>query len=97
MCDEYDKRTVRLDVDSGGYLSGLIPFAEKGEFSAAQDKQGNVYVADGDIYVFDKNGKQTGRIRTPERPTTITFGGKDKNTLFITGRSALYSTGIYNK
>lgn len=89
-CDEYDKRTVRLDVDSGGYLSNLTYFAEKGEFISVADKDGNVYVADGDVYVYDKDGKQTGLIRIPERPSSIAFGEKDKNTLFITGRSALY-------
>lgn len=95
--DEYDKRTVRLDVDSKGYLSNLVPFAEKGEFSSVSDKHGNVYVADGDVYIFDKNGKQTEMIRIPERPSTIAFGGKDKNTLFVTGRSALYSVDVSNE
>jgi hypothetical protein len=97
VSDEYDKKTVRMDVDSQGYLSNLVPFAEKGEFSSVPDKHGNVYVADGDIYIFDKNGKQTGRLRIPERPSTIALGGKDKNTLFIAGRAALYSVDIINE
>lgn len=90
-CDEYDKRTVRMDVDAMGYLSNLVYFAEKGEFSAVPDAQGNVYVADGDIYIFNSAGKQTGFIHMPERPSTIVFGGKDHKTLFVTGRNALYS------
>jgi hypothetical protein len=97
LADEYDKRTVRLDVDSKGYLSNLVPFAEKGEFSSVPDKNGKVYIADGNVYVFDKNGEQTGMIRIPERPCTIAFGGKDRNTLFVTGRSALYSVDINNE
>jgi hypothetical protein len=92
--DEYDKRTVKLDVDSNGYLSNLTYFAEKGEFSSITDKSGNVYVADGDVYIFNKEGKQTGVIQIPERPSTLAFGEKDKMTLFITGRSALYSVSI---
>lgn len=90
-CDEYDKRTVRMDVDAMGYLSNLVYFAEKGEFSAVPDAQGNVYIADGDIYVFNSGGKQTGYLHMPERPSTIVFGGKDHKTLFVTGRNALYS------
>ena len=90
ICDEYDKRTVRLDVDSTGYLLNLTGFAEKGEFSSVADKSGNVYIADGDVYVYDRNGNQTGMIRIPERPSGLAFGGKDKNTLFVTGRSTLY-------
>jgi sugar lactone lactonase YvrE len=88
--DEYDKRTVKLKVDSKGYLSDLQYFAEKGEFSSVPDNQGNVYVADGEIYTFDKNGKQKGLIHVPERPSSIVFGGKDGTSLFITGRTGLY-------
>ncbi len=95
-CDEYDKRTVRLDVDPGGYLSNLTYFAEKGEFSVVTDKEGNVYIADGEIYIYDKFGREKGMIKVPERPSTMAFGGRDNNTLFISGRSALYSVEISN-
>ncbi len=95
--DEYDKRTVKTDVDRQGYLSNLTYFADKGEFNSIPDINGNVYVADGEVYVFDKNGKETGMIRIPERPSTLAFGGKDKMTLFVTGRSALYSVNVNQK
>ena len=93
--DEYDKRTVKMQVSAGGYLSGLTYFGERGEFASAVDSAGNVYIADGQVYIYDKAGKQTGRIKVPERPTGITFGGKDHKTLFITGHHSLYSI-IYN-
>jgi len=92
--DEYDKRTVRFNVDTKGYISDLHYFAEKGEFSSIPDNQGNVYIADGEIYVFSKEGKQSGLIHVPERPSTIAFGGQDGKSLFITGRSALYRSEI---
>jgi sugar lactone lactonase YvrE len=92
--DEYDKRTVKFDVDSKGYLSNLRYFTEKGEFSSVPDNQGNVYVADGEIYIYTRDGIQTGMIKVPERPSGIVFGGKDGRTLFITGRSGLYRTTI---
>jgi hypothetical protein len=88
--DEYEKRTVKLQVDANGYLSDLSYFEERGEFASAVDDQGNVYIADGDIYVYDVSGKQKGRIKTPERPTGIAFGGKDHQSLFITGHHSLY-------
>ena len=94
VSDEYDKRTVKLAVDTKGYVSDLHYFAEKGEFSSVLYKNGNVYIADGEVYVFDKEGKQTAIIHVPERPSSIAFGGKDGKTLFITGRSALYRTEI---
>ncbi len=91
VSNEYDKRTVKLDVDQQGYVSNLRTFAEKGEFSSVPGCKDDVYIADGDIYVFDNEGKPKGIIHIPERPNTIAFGGKDKKTLFVTGREALYS------
>lgn len=48
----------------------------------------------GEIYVFDKDGKKKGMIRVPERPSTLQFGGKDGNTLFVTGRSKFFGVRI---
>ncbi len=96
-CDEYDKRTVRMDVDDQGYLANLVYFAEKGEFSAVADRQFNVYIADGDIYKYDKTGTQTGLIHIPERPSTIVFGGVNHQALFVTGRTAIYMINAVNK
>ena len=97
ISNEYDKRTVVLDVDKDGFLSGLSGFAEKGEFSSVQDSNEDVYIADGDVYLFDKYGIRVGMIHIPERPNTIAFGGKDKKTLFVTGRQALYSISVLQK
>ena len=92
--DDYDRRMVRMDVAADGTLSNLKYFVEWGEFGSVVDKEGNLYVADGQIYVFDKDGKNTRIIDVPERPLTITFGGQDGNTLFITGRTKLFSVRI---
>jgi sugar lactone lactonase YvrE len=92
--DEYDKRTVKMDVDREGKLSNLQYFIEQGEFGSAVDGKGNIYVADGQIYVYDKDGIKKGMIEIPERPAAIQFGGKDGKTLFIAARSALYSVRV---
>ncbi len=92
--DEYDRRLVRMDVDNEGKLSDLEYFIEQGEFGSAVDKEGNIYITDGHVYVFDKNGKKTGKIEVPERPSAIQFGGKNGDMLFITARSSLYGLVI---
>jgi hypothetical protein len=92
--DEYDKRTVKMDVDSEGKLSNLKYFIEQGEFCSALSGKGNIYIADGQIYVYDKDGIKKGMIEIPERPAAIQFGGKDGKTLFIASRSALYSIRV---
>ena len=51
---------VKMDVANDGTLSNLSYFVEQGEFGSAVDKEGNLYVADGEIYVFDKDGKKKG-------------------------------------
>jgi sugar lactone lactonase YvrE len=87
--DEYDKRTVKTHVDADGYLSDLTYFVQRGEFASTVDKQGNVYIADGQIYVYDPAGNPIATLKTPERPTGI-ISGTDPAILFVTGHNALY-------
>jgi len=84
---------VQLSVSKEGYLSDLKYFAERGEFDSAVDTKGNVYIADGQVYEYDNNGKQIGVIKVPERPTSIVFS-KDGKTLYVTGHNALYAVAI---
>ena len=79
-------------VGPGGALTDLKPFANRGGESVAVDAQGRVYVANGQVFVYDANGKETGRIDVPERPLQILFGGADRRTLFILTHHALYAT-----
>ena len=92
--NEYDRRMVRLDVAQNGTVSNLQYFVEQGEFGSAVDGEGNLYIGDGDIYVFNAQGMKLNKIKTPERPSTLTFGGRDGQTLFFTGRSGLYSVRV---
>lgn len=93
--DEYNHRLVRMDVNPDGTLENLTHFLNHGEFGSAIDGQGNVYVAEGHIYVFDKQGNIVKEIRVPERPTSIVVAGKDGNTLFLAARSSLYRYTIH--
>ncbi|MEC3947497.1 glycosyl hydrolase family 28-related protein [Sphingobium sp. HWE2-09] len=78
-------------VGAGGTLTNLKPFANRGGESVAVDGQGRVYVANGQIFVYGADGRETGRIDVPERPLQILFGGPDKRTLFILTHHALYA------
>ncbi len=94
--DEYNHLLARMDVKADGTLENLTHFVNVGEFGSTVDGRGNVYVADGYIYVFDKQGKQIDLIRVPERPTSLVVGGKDSNTLYIAARSSLYRYTIHH-
>jgi hypothetical protein len=92
--DEISKRTVKMEVDTNGKLSGLKEILPRGETATAVDKDGNLYVADGQIFIYDKNMNEIDRINLPERPISMIFGGKDGNTLFITTLISLYGVKI---
>jgi hypothetical protein len=78
-------------VGPGGTLTGLKPFANRGGESVAVDGQGRVYVANGQVFVYERDGTPIGRIDVPERPLQILFGGPDRGTLFILTHHTLYA------
>jgi hypothetical protein len=92
--NELPKRFYSLDVSVKGQLSNLKEIHSRGEYGCAVDKEGNLYIADGQIFVYDKTGKEINRINVEERPISIVFGGKDGNTLFITTLNSLYSVRV---
>jgi sugar lactone lactonase YvrE len=86
-----EDRTYRATVKADGALGGLTPFAERGGESVTVDSAGNVYVANGQIFVYDSAGTMIGQIDVPERPIGLLFGGPDRRTLFILGHRTLYA------
>lgn len=89
--DEYHQRVIRSEVDEQGFLQDSHLFANGGDRSVVTDQAGNVYVANGDISIFDSTGKPIGTIEVPERPTSLLIAG-DK--LYITAVSSLYQVRI---
>ncbi|MFP5248550.1 MAG: SMP-30/gluconolactonase/LRE family protein, partial [Acidobacteriota bacterium] len=94
VSSESEDRTYRATVDADGTLSNLEPFAERGGESVAVGPGGNVFVANGQIFVFNAAGKCTGQIDVPERPIDLVFGGADRSTLFILSQHALFAARI---
>ena len=87
---ENNKTTVRLDVNADGTLTNLTEVYPHGQYSNVTDKAGNLYIADGNIFVYDPSGKQIQCIRLEERPISLAIGGKDFNILFVTTTKSLY-------
>ncbi len=85
-----ENRTYRATVQADGSLADLQAFAERGGESVAVDSEGRVYIATGQVFVYDQGGSLVGRIDVPERPIQLLFGGSDRRTLFILGHHALY-------
>ena len=91
VTNEAEQRTYTGTVNPDGTLSGLRLFAEQGGESLAQDSAGNVYLAAGQIFVYNSAGKPIDTIVVPERPIQVVFGGKDRRTLFIVTQRSLYA------
>src|SRR5271154_1224959 len=91
VSDESEEKTYSGSVGVDGTIGNLKLFAEQGGEGLTWDEQGNVYIATGQIFVYDPAGKLVDTIEVPERPSQLLFGGSDGKTLFILARSSLYS------
>lgn len=91
VTDEEEQKTYSASVAEDGTLTNLKLFVDRGGESVAQDAEGNVYLAAGQVYVYDPSGTLIETIDVPERPSQLLFAGADRKTLFILARSSLYS------
>ncbi len=91
VCNESEQKTYAFSVGPDGTLSEPKLFAERGGAGVVSDEAGNVYIAAGNIFVYDSSGRLLRTIDVPERPSGLIFGGKDRRTLFIAARSSLYA------
>ena len=87
---EEDDATYRITL-TGLKGLGVTPFVSRGGSSVVTDVDGNVYLAEGQLCVYNSAGKQIGMVELPERPGSLAFGGSDHRTLYIGARASLYS------
>jgi len=92
VADIGDKKTYAYDIQPDGRLAGRRLFCAEGSDGMTIDNDGNVYLTGKGVLVFDKSGKQIAHIDVPGGWTAnVCFGGKDRQTLFITATKCLYS------
>ena len=87
-------KTYSARVDEAGNLNDFKLFAQRGGEAVATDPDGNVYIAEGQIFVYSPGGKLREVISVLERPLGLVFGGKDRRTLYIPSGSSLYALRI---
>jgi hypothetical protein len=97
VSDENGEKTYTATVEPDGTLSGLKLFTERGGESVTVDEKGNVYIAAGQVFVYNPSGHLIDTICVPERPSQLLFGGRDGRTLFVLARSSLYAVQTINK
>jgi sugar lactone lactonase YvrE len=94
MTDAEQEKTYVGEVGPDGTASHLELFVEQGGDGLAVDQEGNVYIAAGQVFVYNRSGQLIDTIKIPERPQQLLFGGSDRKTLFILARSSLYSVQL---
>ncbi len=97
VSDESGEKTYVGTVEDDGTISNLKLFAEQGGESLTVDEKGNVYIAAGQVFVYNPSGELIDTIDVPERPSQLLFGGSDGHTLFILARTSLYGIQIKYK
>jgi sugar lactone lactonase YvrE len=90
IISEDDERTYSAKLENNGTLVSSV-FAERGGTSVVTDGEGNTYIASGQVYVYNREGKQIGTLEVPERRSSLAFGGPGHRTLFSGARSSLYA------
>lgn len=99
VADIKAKKTYAYAIQPDGSLAGKRLFCEMGSDGMTLDEQGNVYLTGKGVFVFDRSGKQIEHIAIDSEPWTanVCFGGKDRQTLFITACKGLYAIRLQVK
>lgn len=86
------KKTYVYDISRDGTLSNKRLFCEMGSDGMTIDEEGNVYVTGKGVSVFNPAGEKIRQIDVAKNWTAnVTFGGKDRKTLFITASDSVYT------
>jgi gluconolactonase len=84
--------TYVYDRAADGKLSNRRAFAPMGSDGMTLDEAGNLYLTGDGVTVFDAAGRQIAHIPVDEDWTAnVTFGGQDRNILFITAMDSVYT------
>jgi gluconolactonase len=91
VADHGGKKTFAYTINMDATLSNKKLFASEGSDGMTIDNEGNVYLTTDVVAVYNSSGEKIETIAVPERPSNVCFGGRDKQTLFVTARTSLYS------
>lgn len=94
---DYPSSVRCYEVTPDGKLGKKLFQIDEGSDGMTVDEKGNLYTTHGsNVNIFDADLKELQRIKIPEGPANVCFGGDDFKTLFITARTSLYSIRTVN-
>jgi gluconolactonase len=91
VADQGDGKTFVYTIQADNTLTNKKLFCSQGSDGMTLDEQGNVYLTGQAVDIYKPDGTKLESIAVPETPANVCFGGADKQTLFITARTSLYS------
>jgi len=92
VADIRGNKTYKYGIAADGTLKDKTLFIPKGSDGMTIDNLGNIYITGRGITVFNPEGQQIEFIFIPgDRTTNLTFGGKERNILFITATRSVYT------
>jgi gluconolactonase len=85
-------QTFRYDIHPDGSLSNKTLFIASGSDGMTLDAAGNVYLTtQNQVRIYDPAGTHLTDIPSGENPTNVEFAGPDRQVLFITARTTVYT------
>lgn len=92
VADRGSDKTFVYRIEDDGSLSDRRTFCEQSSDGLTMDERGNLYltVTEG-IAIYSPEGKKLETIAIPEPPTNMTFGGPQRNVLFVTARKSFHA------
>jgi gluconolactonase len=85
-------KTYKYSINKNGTLSGRKLVIEQGSDGMTLDERGNIYLTGKGVTIYDPSGEKIGHIAINEPWTSnLCFAGKNKDVLFITASTAIYT------
>lgn len=95
VADMGKRTTYAYTIAADGSLADKRPFCAQASDGVTLDAEGNLYLTGRGVTVFNSHGEQIERIAIPEPWTAnVTFGGPDRNILFITASKSVYTVAM---
>ena len=97
VTDHGGGETYSYKILPDGTLTDKAFFAPEGSDGMTIDNKGNIYLTTDAVKIYNSKGELVETIQVPERPANVTFGGIDKDILYITARTSLYAVKMQVK
>jgi len=91
VADMGDRKTWKYTMQPNGDLTDKTLYAPSGSDGMTMDNLGNIYLTSRRVLVYSPEGELIQEISVPESPTNVAFGGKNRDVLFITAWTSVYT------